>query len=119
LVTVLLVEDDPAFIYLIQRYADKGGCRLVSTARGDEALELARREWPVLILLDIMLPGMDGWQVLRELKADASTSGIPVVLCSALSEEARGVEEGADGYLRKPVLYQDFMAALKDAGIDL
>lgn len=119
MVTVLLVEDDPAFIYLIRRYADKGGCELVSTSRGEEAVEMAREKQPDMVLLDIMLPGMDGWQVLRALRDDPATQDIPVVLCSALSEEARSIEEGADGYLRKPVLYQDFIGALEDMGIEV
>jgi CheY-like chemotaxis protein len=115
---MLIVEDDPAFIYLIYRYCIRAGLSLVSTSRGEEALDLARKERPALILLDIRLPGMDGWEVLRELKTDPTTTDIPVVLCSALSEEERAIEEGADGYLRKPVQYRDIVAVLEKAGVE-
>jgi len=117
MITVLLVEDDLLFTYLIERYAARGGFMLVSTTRGEEALALAQSEKPAVIVLDIMLPGMDGWEVLRLLKSSPATRDIPVVLCSALDEEARGLEAGADGYLHKPVLYRDFLAMLEEVEV--
>ena len=71
------------------------------------------------IVLDIALPGMNGWEVLRALRSNMSTSDIPVVMCSALEEAEHGREAGADGYLQKPVLYQDFRSALMDVGLNI
>ena len=86
---------------------------------GEEAVALAQQEKPLAIVLDIALPGMDGWEVLRALRSNVSTSDIPVVMCSALEEEAYGREAGADGYLHKPVLYPAFRSALIDVGLNI
>jgi CheY-like chemotaxis protein len=90
----------------------RSGFRVISTQEGKGALDMARREKPDLVVLDVMLPDMDGWEVLQALKADPATCDIPVLVCSALREEKRSVAKGADGYLQKPVLYEDFLEAL-------
>jgi CheY-like chemotaxis protein len=110
---VLVVEDNVDCTYLWRRLGEVAGFRVVSAAAGEEALPLARREQPALVLLDIMLPGMSGWEVLARLKADPSTSGIPIVMCSALDEQENARDLGADGYLRKPVHFHDFLAWLQ------
>jgi len=115
--TILVIEDEPSFIYLMQRYAAKSGWRIVVASEGREALRLVQEERPTVIMLDIALPGMDGWQVLEALKADHSTRDIPVVMCSGLEEVRRSLHRGAVGYLQKPVLYQDFVQAVTSAGI--
>jgi CheY-like chemotaxis protein len=111
---VLVVEDDMTCVYLWQRYLSKSGFRAISIQEGKGALDLVRRERPNLVVLDVMLPDIDGWQVLRALKADPATRDIPVLICSALREKKRGMASGADGYLQKPILYEDFLAALSD-----
>jgi CheY-like chemotaxis protein len=108
----LIVEDDMTCVYLWQRYMKRSGFRAISTQEGKEALDMARRERPDLVVLDVMLPDIDGWEVLQALKADPSTCDIPVLICSALREEKRSMAKGADGYLQKPILYEDFLAAL-------
>ncbi len=115
--TIMIVEDDPAFTYLMRRYVERSGCRPISTAYGRKALSLAKAEMPSVIVLDIMLPEMDGWDVLKELRNDPVTSSVPVVLCTMLEEKARGQAEGAAAFLRKPVMYQDFLATMVDVGI--
>ena len=110
----MLVKDDPDFIYLIHRYVTRRGWRMVNVTQGKGVLELAQHEKPSAIALDIMLPGANGWDVLRTLKANPITRTIPVLLCTALDERARSQAEGADGYLHKPVLYQEFVTALED-----
>src|SRR6185436_1642524 len=117
--TVLIIEDDPDAVYLMQRYLRSTGCRVVSTSMGEEAVALAQQEKPMAIVLDIALPGMDGWEVLRALRSNISTSDIPVVTCSALEEEAHGREAGANGYLHKPVFYTDFRLALIEVGLNI
>jgi hypothetical protein len=114
---ILIVEDDPSFTYLIQRYAEKSGLRMVNTPQGEDALALAQKAKPAAIMLDIALPGINGWEVLRILKGHPDTRDIPVVMCSGFEEEARSFEEGADGYLRKPVRYQDFLLAMAGVGL--
>lgn len=116
---LMIVEDDSQSLYLIERYASTSGCRLVSAWQGKEAITLAQQARPSLILLDIVLSGMLGWEVLQSLRADPLTCHIPVVICSALDEADRAQEAGAVAYLRKPVYYQDFVAALKQAGVPL
>ena len=116
---LMIVEDDSQSLYLIERYASTSGCRLVSAWEGKEALTLAQQARPTLILLDIVLSGMMGWEVLQILRADPLTCDIPIIICSALDEADRAQEAGAVGYLRKPVYYQDFLTALKQAGLPL
>lgn len=115
--TVLIVEDDHACMFLWRRYVGECGFRAVCTFTGQEALDLARREQPVLVVLDVLLPDIDGWEVLHALKTDDSTCDIPVLICSALREEKRSLTEGADGYLQKPILYENFLKALAHIGM--
>ena len=115
--TIMIIGDDSDFSYLMQRYVRQSGHQMVVAGLGEEAVALARREKPVVIMLEADLPDKTGWDVLRALKADRATCDIPVVICSWLDEEARSLAEGADGYLRKPVMYRDFLAALVEAGV--
>jgi len=109
---VMLVEDDPQFVYLMQRYARSSGCQLVHVDSVGEAVSLVHSELPDMILLDLALNGADGWQALQSLKADPVASKIPVFICSASDVATRGWEDQADGCLLKPVMYEDFLAAL-------
>jgi len=115
--TFIIVEDDLQSLYLMERYIKRTGFRPLFTTQGEKALALVRQERPVVVVLDLGLPGMNGWEVLRALKADATTRDIPVILYSGLNEVENGLEAGAAAYLRKPVYYQDFLDALKKAGI--
>ena len=103
-----------ACVYLWRRYMKESGFRPVSTASGKEALELAQSKHPSLVVLDVMLPDIQGWEVLRALKGDPATRDIPVIICSGFYEKERSVAEGADGYLQKPVLYDSFVQALAE-----
>jgi urea transport system substrate-binding protein len=115
--TIMVVGDDSSFCYLMRRYANKSTHQIVFAYSGEEALTLARREKPAVVVLEVGRPGTMGWNVLQALRADQATCNIPVVLCSWWDEEDQGLEEGADVYLRKPILYEDFVAALTDVGI--
>jgi DNA-binding response OmpR family regulator len=115
----LIVEDDITCVYLWQRYMKRKGFRAISTQKGRKALDMARREKPDLVVLDVMLPDTDGWEVLQALKADPATRDIPVLICSALQEEKLSIAMGADGYLQKPILYEDFLAALSNIDVRL
>jgi twitching motility two-component system response regulator PilH len=117
---IMLVEDDPQFVYLIQRYARASGCLLIHSDATDQAISMAQKELPDLILLDLVLNGADDWrsqsrQVLQAFKADPVTRKMPVIICSATETATRGWEETAEGCLLKPVMYEDFQAALTAA----
>lgn len=117
--TILLIDDDPGFAYLVQRYAQTSGVRFVGAAELDDALTLARSLQPVLILIDLTLPPIDGWQIVQALRAEQSTRAIPLAICSSVLDQARAWEEGADYCLPKPVMYSDFLAVLTRAGVSI
>lgn len=114
---VIIAEDDLNSLYLMERYTRSSGCRALGSTTGEKVLELARQEKPDVIVLDLMLPGISGWEVLQALRADPITCHIPIIICTALNEADRVLEAGA-GYLHKPVYYQDFLTALAEAGIE-
>jgi CheY-like chemotaxis protein len=101
--TILVVEDDPAFSRILADMIHRKGYRVLAAANGEDGIELARRYQPTGILLDVILPGADGWTVIDRLKADAATRHIPVHFISAVDETARARELGAVGFLTKPV----------------
>jgi len=100
---ILLIEDDPAFARILVDLIRRKGYRALAAGNGEAGLALARRFRPKGILLDVMLPGMDGWGVLDRLKRDPELNSIPVHFISATEESVRGVEAGAIGFLTKPV----------------
>ncbi|MCX7418935.1 MAG: response regulator [Planctomycetia bacterium] len=103
--TVLVVDDSPTAQRIIRLAVEAGGYRVLSASDGDEAIAVAMREVPDLIVLDIILPKKNGFQVCRHLKAFPETCGIKVVLLSSKNHEMDilwGKRQGADGYLTKP-----------------
>ena len=110
--TVLVVDDDPEVRYILQRYLEGAGFGVLLAASGAEGLRMARDHHPRAITLDIMMPGMDGWDVLRALKADPAIADIPVIICSILDNRELGYSLGAVEYLVKPVSRQDVLAAI-------
>jgi Amt family ammonium transporter len=113
----MIIEDDLNSMYLMERFTRTCGCRALGTTQWENALTMARQEQPAVIFLDLMLPGISGWEILRALKADPITCRIPVIICTALEEADRARQAGA-GYVHKPIYYQDFLTALADAGIE-
>ena len=111
--TVLVVDDERATRELITRGLEKEGFRPLAAASGEEALRLARERKPDVISLDVLMPGMDGWTVLKALKADPLTSAIPVVMVSMLDDRDIGHALGASDYLTKPFDRQKLVAALR------
>ncbi len=110
---ILLVDDDPNISHLVRLYLEKEGFDVTESARGDEALEAFKREAPALVLLDVMLPGMDGLQVLKEIR---KTSKAPVIMLTARDEtfdKVLGLELGADDYVTKPFETKELVARVK------
>jgi signal transduction histidine kinase len=113
---VLLVDDDRASLDLHSAYLDGSPTRVLRAKDGVEALEVARKERPAAVVLEIGLPLLDGWQVLTELKADPATAAIPVVIATAVDDRSRGLGLGADAYLRKPIRREELVDALQQVG---
>jgi CheY-like chemotaxis protein/CHASE3 domain sensor protein len=101
--TILVIEDDPAFARILIDMIHRKGYRALAATDGESGLHLARTHRPTGILLDVMLPAMDGWTVMEQLKADAATRTIPVHFISATDEATRGLGQGAVGFMTKPV----------------
>ena len=103
---ILLADDEePSRALMVATFRDGDRYQLLEARTGVEALEMARREKPDLILLDILMPNMDGFEVCCRLKADPDTKTITIILITALAQEAgkrRGQEVGADGFVTKP-----------------
>jgi two-component system phosphate regulon response regulator PhoB len=103
--TILAVEDEDDIAELIRYNLEREGYRVVTTSTGEAALQEAVRRVPNLVLLDLMLPGVDGLEVCRRLKSDNRTANIPVIMVTARGEEAdvvAGLELGAEDYVVKP-----------------
>ena len=111
--TILIVDDDPNIRTLVNLYLAKEGFEVIEAARGDEALKAFKAHAPSLVLLDVMLPGMDGWQVCREVR---KVSNIPVIMLTAKDEtfdKVLGLELGADDYVVKPFEPKELVARIK------
>ncbi|HXT51196.1 MAG TPA: response regulator [Thermoanaerobaculia bacterium] len=109
---VLVVEDDPTVYDVIARHLGDGGWVPVRARTGDDALKLARGVRPVAVTLDLVIPGIDGLSVLRELRADPDTRHIPVIIISVLDNRELGLTLGADDYFVKPVDRDALLARL-------
>jgi Amt family ammonium transporter len=101
--TVLVIDDDPTARELVERTLAREGLVVVTAASGAEGLALARARRPMVITLDVMMPDLDGWSVLSQLKADPELADIPVVMLTMVDDKQRGFALGAAEYLTKPV----------------
>jgi DNA-binding response OmpR family regulator len=113
---ILVVEDDPEINELVGAYVEIAGFHYRRALAGEEALRAAREHHPALIVLDVMLPDVDGFEVCRRLKSQANTADIPVVMLTALDREEhreKGVQCGAVDYLTKPFDPDDLMATIR------
>ena len=102
---ILVVDDEKDILDLVEYNLSQNGYKVLCVATGEEALEAARSFYPDLILLDLMLPGVDGFDVCKELKSQSDTSEIPIIMLTAKSEDidvVTGLELGADDYITKP-----------------
>jgi CheY-like chemotaxis protein len=111
---ILLIDSDPAFGYLIRRYTERSGHGF-ARSDGAAALGAAASLQPAVIVIGAPAPA--SWALLRALRAEERTRAIPLVLCSALVDQERAWREGAIACLAKPVMYDDFLAALASAGV--
>jgi DNA-binding response OmpR family regulator len=114
--TVLLVEDERDIADLVRYHVEQAGMRFLHAADGGTALRLARAELPDVALLDLMLPGLDGLEVCRQLRRDAATRRLPIIMLTARGEEVDrvvGLELGADDYVVKPFSPRELVARIR------
>lgn len=116
--TILVVEDEVYALKLVKLVLQREGYKVVTAENGSEALRLAQEILPDLIVLDIMLPGLDGFQVCQYLRGNPTTAKIPILMFSALSRPAdqrKGFEVGTDDYMTKPTKMADLLDRVRSA----
>ena len=113
---ILVVEDDFDISNMLQIYFRGQGYDVEVASRGNQAFEKTRQDLPHLIVLDIMLPDIDGYEVCRNLRTSMRTSHIPVIICTTKDQEtdkARGLRQGARDYVTKPITEAELMSKIK------
>ena len=114
---VLVVDDDPDVRLFNTTVVEENGYIPVEAANGEEGLKMVREEKPDLVTLDVMLPGLDGFEVCNRLRGDPETARMPIIMLSAKGQEidkATGLKVGADRYLSKPVDRSTLLNAIED-----
>ncbi len=114
--TVLVVDDEKDLVDLVRYHLEKDGLKCVEARDGETALQVARERTPDLIVLDLMLPGVDGLEVCRKLRKDPKTSSVAIIMLTAKAEEVDrivGLEMGADDYMVKPFSPRELVARVK------
>ena len=104
--SILIIEDDPSFSRAINHIVEKEGYNVSTASNGMTGLRMVKENPPDLLILDVMLPGMDGFEICSQLRADTSTAGLPIIMLSAKGQETdreTGLKVGANEYLTKPV----------------
>ncbi len=109
----VLIDDDVAMHDLVKRTIKKAGLTLLGATNGEQGLNMIREVKPKLILLDVLMPGRDGWSILKECKSDKSIKDIPVIMVSQMSQESLAFSLGADDYLTKPIERNKFLKIVK------
>ena len=113
---ILVVDDDPVILRLIEVNLDLEGFEVETADRGEDAITRARDSSPDLIILDLMMPEMSGWEIAERLQEDAKTKGIPIVFLSARTQDEdrrRGEELGVAGYVTKPFDPADLVSTIR------
>ena len=111
--TILVIDDDRNILAIIEMYLKKEGYEVVTCERGDTAIEAFRKAAPSVVVLDVMLPGMDGWEVLAKLREE---SAVPVIMLTAkgdTTDRIQGLDLGADDYMAKPFEAKELIARIK------
>ncbi len=114
---VLVVDDSATERFYLADLLAKNGYDVVTAENGEEALEKTRAERPAVVLMDVVMPGVNGFQATRALSRDPSTQSIPVILCTSKSEETDriwGMRQGAKAYLTKPIQPAELLAKLAE-----
>jgi CheY-like chemotaxis protein len=115
---ILAIDDDPQIISLYERYLQPQGYQVIALSDPKRAVERVKQVKPFAVTLDIMMPNIDGWQVLDTLKSDPETRQTPVIICSIIDDFEKGFSLGAADYLVKPILEDDIVDALDRLNAD-
>ncbi len=111
--TVLVIDDNADLVTLLERYLAGHAVKVVGVSDGEQALRLAEETQPRLITLDVMMPNLDGWEILQRLKAGSGTAQIPVIICSVLPARELALGMGASGYISKPIRQEEWLQMLR------
>ena len=114
--TVLVVDDSPTDTHVLSEMLQKNGYSVITASSGEEGIETARAQKPDLVLMDIVMPGMSGFEATRAIAKDKETGGIPVIICTTKDQEtdrAWGLRQGASDYVVKPVQEAELIAKIK------
>ncbi|MCL2075367.1 MAG: response regulator [Betaproteobacteria bacterium] len=112
---VLVVDDSPTERFVMTEMLSKHGYLTLVAESGEEGIAKAKAEQPDLVIMDVIMPGTNGYQATRNLKRDAAAKNIPVIICTSKNQETDkiwGLRQGADNYLTKPVKEQELLAAI-------
>jgi two-component system alkaline phosphatase synthesis response regulator PhoP len=113
---ILIADDSRTIVSMVSSRLERSGYEVLTTANGEDALQLAQERQPALIILDVEMPKLDGYEVTRRLRAIEATSALPIILLTSLDDEAAlatGYEAGATEYITKPFSPQDLVAAVE------
>ena len=112
---VLIIDDSPTEIFKISEILSKNGYEVLTAESGELGLDIAKQEMPDVVLMDIVMPGLNGFQATRQLSRDPDTSGIPVIIVTTKDQETDrlwGQRQGAKGYLTKPIDSKGLLKAI-------
>jgi twitching motility two-component system response regulator PilH len=115
--TILVVDDSPTERFFLADLLSKKGYTVITAENGDQALEKAKLEKPFAVVMDVVMPGLSGYQATRALAKDPDTSHIPVILCTSKSNETDriwGMRQGARDYVTKPIKAEELLAKIAD-----
>ena len=115
---IMIVDDSPTDIHLLKKILEKNGFRTLTASDADEGIQVAKREKPDLILMDVVMPGLNGFQATRELSSDPETSAIPVIIVTRKDQQVDrvwGMRQGARDYITKPVKEGALMNLINEA----
>lgn len=115
---IMIVDDSPTDTHLLKKILEKNGFNTLTAADADEGIQVAKREKPDLILMDVVMPGLNGFQATRELSSDPDTSTIPVIIVTRKDQQVDrvwGIRQGARDYVTKPVKEGALMSLIKEA----
>jgi twitching motility two-component system response regulator PilH len=116
---ILVVDDSPTERFALNEFLSTRGYNVVTAENGEEAVAKARSEMPDLILMDVVMPGINGYQATRTISRDEATRKIPVIMCTSKGEETDkiwGMRQGATAYLVKPLDHNELLTKIQDLG---
>jgi len=114
---ILIADDSPTEVYVLQKILEKNGHEVIVATDGEQAVAMAQSSLPQLILMDVVMPGLNGFQATRRLTKDSATAHIPIIIVSSKHQETDrmwGMRQGARGYLGKPVAEEALMMLINE-----